>query len=151
MAERETGPPEPSVDGPAPSGEGSRATTFLQRAVLRRRLRFLRRRRELALHDLGGFVFESHRLATPREELLAEKLAALGELDAELATLQRALDVREELAVLREPGIASCPRCATIHDSTARFCPTCGLARGRGAPAAGNGSVVEAPGVEAHE
>jgi hypothetical protein len=102
------------------------ATGFLQRALLRRRVRFLRRRRELALHDLGGFAFETHRLGEPRDELFGEKLAALDALDDELATLQRALDLREELAVLREPGIASCPECSTIHDSAANFCPSCG-------------------------
>ncbi len=98
----------------------------MQRAVIRRRVRFLRRRRELALHDLGGFLFESHKLGEPREELLAAKLAALGALDDELATLQGALDLREELAVLHEPGITSCAKCSSIHDSTANFCPNCG-------------------------
>ena len=73
----------------------------MQRAVLRRRVRFLRRRRELALHDLGGFLFEAHRL-------------------------QNALELHEELAVLHEPGIAACPQCATIHDSAANYCPACG-------------------------
>jgi len=53
------------------------ATSFLQRAVIRRRVRFLRRSRELALHDLGGFTFEVHRLGEPRDEILAAKLAAL--------------------------------------------------------------------------
>src|SRR5580704_3879712 len=109
MAERETAPPD--------ANGGVRATSFLQRAVIRRRVRFLRRRRELALYDLGGFLFESHRLGEPREDLLAEKLAALSALDDELAMLQRALDVREELAVLHEPGIAACAQCGTLHDS----------------------------------
>ena len=119
--------------GEAP--QGVRATGFLQRAVLRRRLRFLARRRELALHDLGGFVFESHRLGEARPELQTEKLAAIDAIDAELVTLQHALDVREELAVLHEPGISSCPHCGTIHDSAANYCPGCGRAR-----AAGHGS-----------
>jgi hypothetical protein len=104
------------------------ATSFLQRAVIRRRVRFLRRRRELALHDLGGFVFESHRLGEPADQVRSEKLAAIAALDEELATLQRALDQREELAVLHEPGIASCSQCTTIHDSTANYCPHCGIA-----------------------
>ncbi|HEX4035745.1 MAG TPA: zinc ribbon domain-containing protein [Solirubrobacteraceae bacterium] len=102
------------------------ATGFMQRAVVRRRLRFLRRRRELLLHDLGGFVFESHRLGEDRDELRSEKLEALSALDAELAVLEHALGAHEEVAVLREPGIASCPRCSTIHDSAANFCPNCG-------------------------
>ena len=100
----------------------------MQRAMLRRRVRFLRRRRELALHDLGGFLFEAHRLGETRDVLLAEKLAALTALDDELATLQNALELREELAVLHEAGIAACPHCATIHDSGANYCPSCGRA-----------------------
>ena len=132
MAERETGQPD-AVDGSGVPSDGAFATSFLQRAVVRRRVRFLRRRRELALHDLGGFVFESHRLGEARAELLAEKLAALGALDDELATLQRALDLREELTVLREPGIASCAHCGAIHDSAANFCPSCGVPAGTAA------------------
>jgi hypothetical protein len=98
----------------------------MQRAVIRRRVRFLRRRRELALHDLGGFAFESHRLGESRDDLFAEKLAAVSAVDDELATLQNALEHHEELTVLHEPGIASCPKCSTIHDSAANFCPGCG-------------------------
>jgi hypothetical protein len=125
MAERESGQPE-SVEGSGPFERADGATSFLQRAVIRRRVRFLRRRRELALHDLGGFLFESHRLGQPREDLLADKLAALTALDDELALLQQSLSLREELAVLREPGIAACAHCATIRDSAANFCPNCG-------------------------
>ncbi len=110
----------------APDAPAVAATGFMQRAVVRRRVRFLRRRRELALHDLGGFAFESHRLGQPREDLLAQKLAAISALDDELAALQAALGQHEELAVLREPGISSCPQCSTIHDSAAHYCPNCG-------------------------
>jgi hypothetical protein len=115
-----------AIEPSLPAAESARATSFLQRATLRRRLRFLRRRRELALHDLGGFVFESHRLGESRPELTTDKLSELDAIDAELETLQRALAVREELAVLHEPGISACPRCSTIHDSSANFCPGCG-------------------------
>jgi rubrerythrin len=108
------------------SGDGARATSFVERAVLRRRLRFLRRRRELALHDLGGFVFEAHRQGQPLAELMREKLDAVAAIDDELAKLEHALDAREELTVLREPGVASCRQCGTIHDSGANFCPGCG-------------------------
>jgi len=125
MAEREPGQPE-SVEGSGAFERAAGATSFLQRAVIRRRVRFLRRRRELALHDLGGFLFESHRLGLPREDLLAGKLTALDALDDELALLQRSLSMHEELAVLREPGIAACAHCATIRDSAANFCPNCG-------------------------
>ena len=126
------------------------ATGFMQRAVVRRRLRFLRRRRELLLHDLGGFVFESHRLGEDRAELRADKLEALSTLDSELAALEHALAAREEVAVLREPGIASCPRCSTIHDSAANFCPTCG--RPTAEPrAADNGAHADGDSAEARE
>ena len=113
------------VEDPA-QRDGERATSFLQRAALRRRIRFLRRCRELALHDLGGFVYEAHRLGESRPELTASKLAGVDEIDGELATLERALRLGEELIVLHEPGISSCAGCATIHDSAARFCPGCG-------------------------
>jgi hypothetical protein len=125
MAEIGSAQPD-TVEQPGGVTQSARATSFMQRAVLRRRLRFLRRRRELALHDLGGFLFETHRLGETRDDLLAEKLAAITALDDELATLHSALELREELAVLHEPGIASCPQCATIHDSSANYCPACG-------------------------
>jgi hypothetical protein len=125
MAEIGSAQPD-AVDEPGTVAHSPRATGFMQRAVLRRRARFLRRRRELALHDLGGFLFEAHRLGETRDVLLAEKLAALTALDDELATLQNALELHEELAVLHEPGIAACPQCATIHDSGANYCPACG-------------------------
>ncbi len=115
-----------AAEGPDTINGEVGASGFIQRAVIRRRVRFLRRRRELALHDLGGFVFESHRLGEARDDLAGQKLAAIAALDDELATLQRALDLREELSVLREPGVASCPQCSTIHDSAANYCPSCG-------------------------
>ncbi len=133
MAERESGQPG-SVGGSRTLERATAATSFMQRAVIRRRVRFLRRRRELALHDLGGFVFESHQQGQPRDDLLADKLAALTALDDELALLQQALELGEEVVVLREPGIVACAHCATIRDSAANFCPNCGRpARSRAA------------------
>jgi hypothetical protein len=133
MAEIGSAQPD-ALEGAKTVTDSVRATGFLQRAVLRRRVRFLRRRRELALHDLGGLVFECHRLGEDREELRAEKLASISALDDELARLQQALALREELAVLHEPGIASCPQCQTIHDSTANYCPSCGRPTAGGQP-----------------
>jgi hypothetical protein len=99
-------------------------------------VRYLRRRRELALRDLGGFVYEAQRQGEPRPALLAEKLDALAKLDAELATLETALAEHREALVLREPGIAVCALCSTIHDSEARYCPQCGTGLGKPAPGA---------------
>jgi hypothetical protein len=132
----EIGSAQSVVDGTESPGVvgNAGATSFLERARLRRRLRFLTRRRELALHDLGGFVFEEHRLGQSRPELEAAKLAALDALDTELATLQYALAMREELTVLREAGLASCPECREIHDSAANYCPTCGRATAERSP-----------------
>jgi hypothetical protein len=138
MAERDSGQPE-SAEGPGTPGREVGATSFLQRAVIRRRVRFLHRRRELALYDLGGFLFESHRMGQPHEEILGEKLEALTMLDDELAVLQRALDLHEEVAVLSEPGIAACSHCGTLRDSAANFCPGCGR------PAAETLTLIVAP------
>src|SRR5471032_65321 len=104
-----------------PPAEPGRATSFLERV-------HLRRRRELGLRDLGGFVYEEHRQGEDHATLRREKLDALEALDGELHTIEHALDDRQELLVLREPGIASCPHCSTIHGSDANFCPNCGAA-----------------------
>jgi len=82
---------------------------------MRRRLRFLRKARELAYRDLGGLVFEMHRLGERHDELVSAKLATLGHIDAELRALQAALGERAGVTVLREAGVTACPRCAAIH------------------------------------
>jgi hypothetical protein len=142
--------------GPAGAPERSAESTgpgFGERGRLRRRLRFLRKARELAYRDLGGLVFEMQRLGERHDELVAAKLATLAAIDTELRALEEALSARRPLTVLRESGIAACPRCAAIHGSEDRFCPTCGLAMGRhadrpiAAPAAG--PVVAVPTVAA--
>jgi hypothetical protein len=115
-----TGEQEAAVD---PAGAG-----FGERGRMRRRLRFLRKARELAYRDLGGLVFEMQRLGERRDELVAAKLATLAAIDTELRALEDALGDRRPLTILRESGIAACPRCAAIHGSEDRFCPSCGLA-----------------------
>jgi hypothetical protein len=102
--------------------------TFRHRGRLRRRLRFLRRVRELGFRDLGGLVFDQHKFDRPNEELVLGKVAALAAVDAELRALEDALDDRRAITELREPGLSACPRCGTLHGSDARFCPSCGLA-----------------------
>jgi hypothetical protein len=105
-----------------------RASGFLQRASLRRRLRYLRRVRELALRDLGAQVLGAHRRGEERDAALDAKLADLTKTDEECESLERALDEHHELALLREPGIAVCPNCSAIHGSEDRFCPQCATA-----------------------
>ncbi|MEA2267355.1 MAG: hypothetical protein QOE27_2938, partial [Solirubrobacteraceae bacterium] len=117
------------VDSGAPTADG---TSFRDRARVRRRLRYLRQTRELAFRDLGGFVFDARRFNRPREDIVEAKLKGLMAIDRELRALETALDQREELMLLHEPGITVCPRCGVSHGSDANFCPGCGLPR-RGA------------------
>jgi hypothetical protein len=100
---------------------------FLERGGLRRRLRFLRKTRELAYRDLGGLVFEMHRLGQERKDLLDGKLATLGRIDREVRGIESALQTNRGVTVLREAGVTACPRCAAIHGSEDRFCPACGF------------------------
>jgi hypothetical protein len=139
------GPPADSEE-PTPTEaerDGVSARSFSDRAKLRRRLRYLRQARELAFRDLGGFVFDSHRFGRQREDIVAAKLRGLETIDTELRELERALDDRQELLVLHEPGISVCPRCGVIHSSDANFCPGCALPRG----AAAGGGLPLGPGV----
>jgi hypothetical protein len=112
-------PPDPAA-APSPS--------FRNRGRLRRRVRFLRRVRELGFRDLGGLVFDQHKFGRLNEDLVHGKVAALAAVDAEMRALEQALGERRDITELREPGITACPRCGTLHGSDANFCPSCGLA-----------------------
>jgi zinc-ribbon domain len=101
--------------------------SFRNRGRLRRRLRYLRRARELGFRDLGGLVFDQHKFNRPNQELVRGKVTALAAVDTELRALAQALADRRDVTELREPGISACPRCGTLHGSDARFCPNCGL------------------------
>jgi hypothetical protein len=101
---------------------------FGERGRMRRRARFLRKARELAYRDLGGLVFDLHRFGQRNDPLVLAKLATLREIDTELRGLESGLHDHRPVTVLREVGIAACPRCAAIHGSGDRFCPGCGLA-----------------------
>jgi hypothetical protein len=102
--------------------------SFRDRGRLRRRLRYLRRVRELGFRDLGGLVFDQHRFNRPKEELVRSKLAALQAVDGELRALETLLDDPRQIHELHEPGIAACVRCGALYGSDARFCPSCGVA-----------------------
>jgi hypothetical protein len=100
---------------------------------MRRRARFLRKARELAYRDLGGLVYDLHRFGQRNDQVVLAKLATLGHIDVELRALEQALREIKPVTVLREVGIAACPRCAAIHGHEDRFCPGCGLAFAAGA------------------
>lgn len=103
---------------------------FGARGRMRRRLRFLRKARELAYRDLGGLVFNLHRFGQRNDPLVMAKLTTLGHIDSELRAIEDALRERRAVTVLREAGITACARCAAIHSSEDRFCPNCGLSLG---------------------
>jgi ribosomal protein L40E len=119
-------PSEPLPAGLAPEDVAPSRPSFRDRGRLRRRLRYLRRVRELGFRDLGGLVFDLHRFARRNDELVLGKLAALDAVDRELRAIERVLDERRDIIELREPGVAACPRCGALHGSDARFCPQCG-------------------------
>jgi zinc-ribbon domain len=125
--------------------ETAGTASFRDRGRLRRRLRFLRRARELAFRDVGGLIFDMRRFDRERPDLVEAKLAALAAVDQELRALERALDDRRPIHELREPGLSSCPRCGALHASEDNFCPRCGLQFG-GPQAMGEvGGAVAAP------
>jgi hypothetical protein len=117
------GPDVPAGQEPVPA-----RPSFHQRGRLRRRLRYLRRVRELGFRDLGGLVFDQHKFARVNEQLVQGKLAALSVVDRELRALEHALEDRRPITELREPGVSVCPRCGNLHGSEAKFCQSCGVA-----------------------
>jgi len=138
-----------SGNGPAPDSPG-----FRDRGKLRRRLRYLRRVRDLQLRDLGGLVYETYRQKRPSQELVDRKVSVLAATDSELSGLEVALDDRRPLRELRVPGIGGeCPRCGELYGSAARFCSNCGaglagltgLAGEAAAPQAQVGGAPAAP------
>jgi ribosomal protein L40E len=119
-------PVEPLPAGLAPEDVAPTRPSFRDRGRLRRRLRYLRRVRELGFRDLGGLAFDLHRFGRRNDELVLGKLAALDAVDRELRAIERVLDERRDIIELREPGVAACPRCGALHGTDARFCPNCG-------------------------
>lgn len=120
-------PPAPAQTPPAGAEPPRSEPGFRARGRLRRRLSYLRTVRELSYRDLGGLMFDLHRFGGRRDELLSAKLARLGEVDGELRAIEKTLNERQPVTVLREAGVLACLRCAAIHSSEDNFCPHCGL------------------------
>ena len=98
--------PAPATEVPAGQEPVPDRPSFRQRGRLRRRLRYLRRVRELGFRDLGGLIFDQHRFSRVNTRLVDGKLHALVAVDGELRALEHALDDRRPLTELREPGIS---------------------------------------------
>ena len=128
------GTPGLGYESPAGATENAPGTPgFGARGRMRRRARFLRKARELAYRDLGGLVYSLHRFGQRNDALVLAKLETIARIDNELRGLESALAEHQPVTVLREAGVAACPRCAAIHGSDDRFCPNCGLAMDPGA------------------
>lgn len=109
----------------------ARRPGFRARGRMRRRLRYLRRLRELQVRDLGGLVFDLRRFERKRDDLVARKIDQIRACDDELHALELALGERRDLRDVREPGIGgTCPRCFAIFGSADKFCANCGAAFG---------------------
>lgn len=130
---------DPSPPGDAPSASAvqrepaeldalvGEAPSSRRRARLRRRLRHLRRVREVLLRDLGGLTFELHRTGGGEGGAVLEgKLARLSAVDREIRDLAQHLSDHRAM-IVREPGIGgTCETCGEIFGSEARFCWACG-------------------------
>jgi hypothetical protein len=110
-----------------------------RRSRLRRRLRYLRRARELMLRDLGGLLYEVYRTAggdvTAHSTLIGAKVERLSRLDAESEGIETALGAPRSETVVFQPGVGGiCETCGELYGSAARFCSNCGSPTGPTAP-----------------
>jgi len=137
----------PATGEQPPAGEDTAAGPpgFGARGRMRRRARFLRKARELAYRDLGGLVYNLHRFGKRNDTLVVVKLDTIARIDTELRALESALAEYQPVTILREAGVAACPRCAAIHGSDDRFCPNCGLAMDLRAERPMAGAAAPAP------
>ena len=106
-----------------------------RRGRLRRRLRYLRRARELMLRDLGGLLYEIHRTGggnvDAHANVVGAKVQRIAGLDAEAHALETALAAPRAETVVFEPGVGgTCATCGELYGSDARFCASCGTAIG---------------------
>jgi hypothetical protein len=100
---------------------------FIERGRIRRRVRYLRRLRDVQLHDLGGFLVELQRFGRDRPDLVREKLSSALRTDTEIRALERSLGTEDPVREVREAGIGgACESCGAVHGSTDHFCAACG-------------------------
>ena len=117
-----------------PAAAGAEVATG-RRGRLRRRLRYLRRARELMLRDLGGLLYEVHRTGGgdvgAHTATIGAKVERLASLDAEASAIETALGAARTEAIVFEPGVGgTCAACGELYGSAARFCSHCGAPAG---------------------
>jgi hypothetical protein len=116
--------------GPRPARPPA-SLSLRERGRLRRRVRFLRKQRELQLRDLGGLIFDMYRFGSKRQDLVREKLREMFAADRELREFEHLLGERAGTLDVREAGVGgACPRCLTLYSTEAHFCSNCGRALG---------------------
>jgi hypothetical protein len=98
--------------------------------LLRRERRLLVRARENELRDLGGLLVEMYRRGGFRDDLLAERAAAVVGIDARLAEID---------SLLQNRGATARCECGAPVLRGSHFCPNCG----RSLPAGGADGVSE--------
>ena len=105
-----------------------------RRGRLRRRLRYLRRARELMLRDLGGLLYEIHRTGggdvAAHEAIVAAKVQRLSRARRRGARdRDRARRAARGERSCSSPGVGgTCRQCGELYGSEARFCSHCGAA-----------------------
>ena len=125
----------PAGRDPQVPGEPRPASTA-DRGALRKRLRGTRRRRDVALHELGALVMEMYRQGRHDPALVERKAREAIAVDSEARTLTAALDRNEPLGSLQAAGIAGpCASCRNLLVREDRFCNRCGAAAGSLTPA----------------
>jgi hypothetical protein len=118
--------PEQQPDGARETQQVPHATAR-ERVAMRRRIRRLRRTREVLLRELGALVVEMNRQDRENPKLLKVKGAEVAALDRELRGLQAALAQGQTIEQVVAAGVAGrCSTCATLIAIDDRFCPNCG-------------------------
>jgi hypothetical protein len=117
---RRGGEKPPSSEGGAPPLTSKTKLADERTFDLKRRCDQLTARVAELQWDLGGLVYEMAVRDQIRVDVIVKRAAALQEVDAELAEVERILR-------LEETGTAGvCPHCSSPHSTGASYCWQCG-------------------------
>ena len=117
-----------------------------ERGAIRKRIRRLRRSREVLLRELGALIVELRRLERENPSLVTLKVTEVSAIDEQLRGLEAALGERQTVEQVVAAGVAgSCARCGTLIATDDRFCPHCGQAVTKRAEAPAPAPLASAP------